>query len=538
MESGAIVVRIAGHADKVVAAPQRARDVLVSVGAGVSAGFSLRPLGRQTDELGLLGDLLVPAGVYELVSPQQNVAPAPQVHLRRWRSPIDDLVDSLRSSGPSPDWDALGAVGILVEEIRSGFTEPQLPDPRKVAQQQQEALGDFFRRPLPVGARAMAACLPLAGAVTSQSSQTAARPGRRGRTLSKIVADDAAQGINTVVALAGRSGAGKTATIVDLSRRHYVVYLCAVTAGHIRNLEDIPDPLYTALDSDVFQMSLDYHKQFGAALSWEAMKARHRAVFGSACRRVTADLVGRLAFLLFLLEREAKRGRALDPSYYFLVQTLENPSVQRIIQTVWRRLDASKVSGLFSVIKRHVDTHVNRLEGARSVVLVGDEMQMTKELLGGYLMSTEALASSESVLGAQGQLPVKHRRYFLSAVSSAFAESRYTVVLLGDTRTLVLADHVCLAVGKQAAFETLTQFPLCTDPRGMLDRLVNMDGCVLSDEQAAVLKGRMRLSILVVGFLLQQGPLDPSDSRSKQDRLDDAIRAAVQLLQRGIWRSP
>eukprot|EP00727_Mastigamoeba_balamuthi_P006123 m51a1_g213 hypothetical protein (767) ;mRNA; r:25219-28125 len=73
--SEVIVVHVAGREDEEFVAPLSANEVLAAVAPAGMAGYSLRPKGQAKR---YMGKHEVPAGEYDLVSPQQAVPPAPQ----------------------------------------------------------------------------------------------------------------------------------------------------------------------------------------------------------------------------------------------------------------------------------------------------------------------------------------------------------------------------------------------------------------------------------------------------------------------------
>ncbi|KAF9420899.1 hypothetical protein BGZ76_004034 [Entomortierella beljakovae] len=96
-------------------------------------------------------------------------------------------------------------------------------DEINVEQSQMKIFGRLYKSILPYGHTADDINLPMFGKLLDmEPTVTTDNP----QTLMDIVKEDASKSTDhSVVAMIGRSGSGKTATVVDLSKHHCVVYV-------------------------------------------------------------------------------------------------------------------------------------------------------------------------------------------------------------------------------------------------------------------------------------------------------------------------
>ena len=85
---------------------------------------------------------------------------------------------------------------------------------------QREILGPFYKRPLPYHETAADISLVMLGLELDKQASTS-----DGETLHSLVEGDIGKySDHCVVAMVAPSGSGKTATIVDLASKHFVIY--------------------------------------------------------------------------------------------------------------------------------------------------------------------------------------------------------------------------------------------------------------------------------------------------------------------------
>jgi len=123
-------------------------------------------------------------------------------------------------------------------------------DMRDVEKYQKQTLGRFYYKALPHGTKADKMNLAMFGQMLEKAPVT-----NQDETLLDLVKGDIGEKNHfKVVAMVGRSGAGKTATIVDLAKQHFVVY-CVCSDPASLTTVDLADPNFVRLAKDVEQMA-------------------------------------------------------------------------------------------------------------------------------------------------------------------------------------------------------------------------------------------------------------------------------------------
>ncbi|KAF9081292.1 hypothetical protein BGX29_004602, partial [Mortierella sp. GBA35] len=93
-------------------------------------------------------------------------------------------------------------------------------DPKDAEVYQKRGLGPFFKRTLPYHRTAKDISLVMLGLELDKKAMTTT-----GETLRSIVEDEiGARSGNRVIAMVAPSGSGKTATVIDLATKHFVIY--------------------------------------------------------------------------------------------------------------------------------------------------------------------------------------------------------------------------------------------------------------------------------------------------------------------------
>lgn len=123
-------------------------------------------------------------------------------------------------------------------------------DPRKGEASKREKLGRFYKRTLPYHRTAKDISLLMLGLELDKQARTS--DGKT--TLRSIVEDDiGAFSGNRVVAMVAPSGSGKTAPVIDLATKHFVVY-CVCSTPRATVSPDFNDPNFITLATDVEKM--------------------------------------------------------------------------------------------------------------------------------------------------------------------------------------------------------------------------------------------------------------------------------------------
>ncbi|KAF8920987.1 hypothetical protein BGZ58_004144 [Dissophora ornata] len=177
-------------------------------------------------------------------------------------------------------------------------------DTMDVETAQQEKLGPFYKKPLPYGASADSMNLAMLGAVLDREPTS-----EDNKALRQIVDSDIKKTTGrSVVAMVGRSGSGKTATVIDLARKHFVVY-CVCSSPRSTGQPEFQDRNFSTLAKDVEQMcqALPIPSSLKQRLDNDSRLKR------LAGDRVELDFLARLLFLQLLFNGNAE----LTPEQFF-----------------------------------------------------------------------------------------------------------------------------------------------------------------------------------------------------------------------------
>ncbi|KAF9160845.1 hypothetical protein BGX20_002369, partial [Mortierella sp. AD010] len=158
--------------------------------------------------------------------------------------------DASRSSFPIP------TIFIPQEKIEAELTDilrgvsynhtTRTADPKEVETSQREKLGRFYKRPLPYHETAENISLVMLGLELDKQAKTS-----EGETLREIVDKDVGRSSDLrVVAMVAPSGSGKTATVIDLASKHFVIYTVCCIPGPSISL-GFQDPNFLQLSTDV-----------------------------------------------------------------------------------------------------------------------------------------------------------------------------------------------------------------------------------------------------------------------------------------------
>ncbi|KAF9548685.1 hypothetical protein EC957_005924 [Mortierella hygrophila] len=182
--------------------------------------------------------------------PRQNtiriIVRRPPVLPRQLKSVPKDLIDQ--------------ELAAILYSVQHRLTAPSI-DPMEVEASQNEELGRFFKKPLPHGEIARDIKLVMLGLELDKQAKAS-----DGKTLRSIVEDDIGKLNHSVVAMVAPSGSGKTATVIDLATRHFVVYcVCRATTPAVP--PEFEDQNFAQLAHDVEQMYTTVARTRGRAWS-------------------------------------------------------------------------------------------------------------------------------------------------------------------------------------------------------------------------------------------------------------------------------
>ncbi|KAG0008326.1 hypothetical protein BGZ82_004744, partial [Podila clonocystis] len=127
-------------------------------------------------------------------------------------------------------------------------------DPKDAEAYQKRRLGPFFKRTLPYHRTAKDISLVMLGLELDKKARTTTSETTTSETLLSIVEDEiGALSGNRVVAMVAPSGSGKTATVVDLTTKHFVIY-CVCSTPRATVSAEFNDLNFITLATDVEKM--------------------------------------------------------------------------------------------------------------------------------------------------------------------------------------------------------------------------------------------------------------------------------------------
>ncbi|KAF9081937.1 hypothetical protein BGX29_004175, partial [Mortierella sp. GBA35] len=218
-----------------------------------------------------------------------------------------------------------------------------------------------------------------------------------GETLRSIVEDDIGKfSGHRVVTMVAPSGSGKTATVIDLATRHFVVYCVCCSPDSAVSLD--------FKDSNFITLAREVERIYRTIIDKEQGGLRATAVF----REQTTGGASTIAKLVYKL----------------------------------RDYDISAIHAML----REVQTKLHTLLVPRrlGLVIALDEAQAAVTgILSGKIISPSALVQNQDILlDHKNQIKSQFRRGFLTPLSATLSNIQATLVILGTTLSLQDADHV------------------------------------------------------------------------------------------------
>ncbi|KAG0195900.1 hypothetical protein BGX28_000398 [Mortierella sp. GBA30] len=393
-------------------------------------------------------------------------------------------------------------------------------DPKELEISQKEKLKSFFKRTLPYDQSAKDISLVMLGPQLSKQAMTTT-----GETLCSIVEDDIGKSRGfRVVAMVAPSGSGKTATVIDLATKHFVIY-CVCSTPRATVSADFNDLNFITLAKDVEKIYMSVvDEEQGDQLGVDfKVKAR-------AGERVELEILARLLFLQLLLANDS----ALDQLQFFREQTTTGGATIGVLVNKLREYDTSTIQAML----RYTQTELHLLLVPRrlGLVIAVDEAQgAANDILANKLISPSALIENkdnkDALFDAKNQVQLKYRRGFLTPLSASLSSMRATLVILGTALSLQNADHVYSALDKTSNFTRITDFPQFSsnDVSKMISDLVDLSGCEIPLAKRRKLSGRARFSLGIIKRLIA----DPTQI-SKQDTLDSAVDRTIEHVKLGL----
>ncbi|KAF8920501.1 hypothetical protein EDD21DRAFT_449173 [Dissophora ornata] len=352
-----------------------------------------------------------------------------------------------------------------------------------------------------------------------------------GETLREIVDKDVGRSSDLrVVAMVAPSGSGKTATVIDLARKHFVIYtVCCIPGPSIS--PGFQDPNFVKLSTDVENIYRDViQRNQGGVLDAVDIDSEVKALVGG---RVRIEFLARFIFLQHLLDNNPD----LEPRQFF--RGLTSKSGASTIARVVRKLK-EYVNSTTEAMLIEVEANIQRylLPRRLGVVIALDEAQVAANgILAGKLISPSAIIKNRNILfDDKHQIQLEFRRGFLTPLSATLSNMQATLVILGTALSLQNADHVYSAVAKQTNDSRITDFPRFSknDVTRILSDLVEMKDCVIPDAKRRKLVGRARFSVDVVNRLTKNSSPGDSKQVALENAVDQSIEKTMASLRRGV----
>jgi hypothetical protein len=395
-------------------------------------------------------------------------------------------------------------------------------DPKDVEASQRERLGPFYKRTLPYHKTATDTSLVMLGLELDKQART----NDGNETLRSIVEGDIGNFPgHRVVAMVAPSGSGKTATVIDLATKHFVVY-CVCCSPDSTISADFNDPNFVKLASDVERI-------YRTIINREQGRLRDSLDIDSemkrlARERVELEFLARLLFLQLLLNNNPD----LEPQQFFREQTTTGSATISSLVYKLREYDNLTIQAMLDEVQTKL--HLLLVPRRLGLVIALDEAQTAVTgILSGKFISPSALIKNRDVLfDSKNQIQSEFRRGFLTPLSATLSNMQATLVILGTALSLQNADHVYSAIGKRTNFTRITDFPWFDegDVNKMLTDLIDTSGCDIPPAKRRKLSGRARFSLGIINHIVETGPTQDS----KQDILDNAINYTIEHVKNGL----
>jgi len=397
-------------------------------------------------------------------------------------------------------------------------------DKHEVDQYQKQLLGRFYKKSLPYGLKATSLNQVMFGNMLDIEPKASSVD--ECKTLLTIVEEDIGKTTDHwVVALIGRSGSGKTATVVDLAKHHFVVYV-ACSEPNSFTVHGFRDQNFVILAQDVEGLS----KRLSVPKSFEDVLANDKNLKNLIAERVKLEFLSRLLFLQLLFEN----NKSLTPEQFFREQMNGAvPTIKGVVE-VLHAYDPKTIDSMLNFVQIKLVTFI----GKRGLIIAIDEAHIAEEfILAGKLIAPTAAIKSKiidsEITDPQSRLNRNIRRGFLTPLCATLSNHiRATLVVLGTSLSLANADHVQTAIAKQEYFLRIVDFPLVTESlvEELLKRTLNLENCDIKSAKRQKLSGRARFATSVIVHLS-----DPANiTSSKQEVLDRAMDRAIEQSKEGV----
>ncbi|RUS13610.1 hypothetical protein BC937DRAFT_95055 [Endogone sp. FLAS-F59071] len=280
--------------------------------------------------------------------------------------------------------------------------------------------------------------------------------------------------------MVARSGSGKTATVVGLAKKHFVIYLLYSMPGS--NLSDFRDTNFDKLAQEVEDLPSilkpKYHcKSEKSALDYDTI-LRLRAM-----DRVKLEYLARQLHLLFLFQT--------------ILTMIQNTNYE-----------------------------LKKFLHKQGLVIVLDEAHVVEDYILYVLAKCDLIYKIKNytdIFNNNGVICSEYCCGFLTSLIEALDGMGVTLVVLGTAFSLLNVEHIystyCKPDEKHLQF---TNFPSANeeDVDTMLNLLLDMSNCVIPLEKKQRLAGRFQFTIYIIEAITQ---VNSPNTKSKQTILNEAI---------------
>lgn len=405
------------------------------------------------------------------------------------------------------------------------ITEPV--DPKDVESSQRERLGSFYKRTLPYHEAVTDTSLVMLGLELGKQASMS-----DSETLHSIVEGDIGRYTDHhVVAMVAPFGSGKTATVVDLVSKHFVIY-CVCCSPSPTISPGFKDLGFIVLAKDVewiYRSILD--KKQGLLCRLQDIDLDVKALVGEC---VKLEFLAQMLFLQLLLNNNPD----LEPQQFFHEQTTRGASTIRdLVKGLWV-YDSIMIQDMLNIVQTNLHAHLDLRRCGLAIAL--DEAQVAAtSILAGKLISPSTLATywnthnSPSIL-FDDKNEIHHHLHcgFLMPLSTTLSNLQAMLVILGTALSLQDADHVYSAIAKPTNFSRITDFPHFNENEvnKMLLELVDMSDCEILPAKCCKLTGWAQFSVDVIKCLA----MHCSSQDSKQAILIDAVDKSIEHTVSGL----
>jgi len=394
----------------------------------------------------------------------------------------------------------------------------------EVEEFQKGRLGHFYKKPLPSGMSSNELYLPMLGQVLPNMQPTGGK-----RTFSEIIQSDVHKtGNHCTVAMVARSGSGKTATVAQLAKKHFVIYVvCEAKSGvaidfhdqNYRNLAQEIDNMCSSLPAPVL-IDGDILKYRDAILSYDYQLK----IF--ATKRVQLEFLARQLFLVLLFRKYPQ----ITPETFFREQVVNGYNTIFELVNELKSYDSETIV----IMLKHVEKHLQTFLTGRGLVIALDEAHVAETgCLHEKLISPRAIIANDDLLDRNGMIYQDLRRGFLTPLTATLSDMPAALVVLGTKFSLVEVNHVYSAIGKPInQFEKITSFPTCDESHveELLSQIIDISDCEIQPEKKRRLSGRFRFTTNVVAQICK----GTCSGTTKQEIIDDAINKVIEKAEDDI----